>query len=480
MNYKKLTTTLLAAAALCANAQQATIYTTTPDRTHSLSEVTTELEPTRSNADLVLNPLQTFQEMDGFGYAITYSACYNLMQMKAEDRHALLEYTFSPTKGLGISYMRTSIGCSDFSSCEYTLCDEPGLEHFKFHEDETKYVLPVMKEILAINPDVKLMAAPWTCPRWMKVNNLTDRKPHDSWTAGHLNPDYYEEYAQYFVRFVWAMMQEGITVHAVTPQNEPLNAGNCASLVMGWDEQAAFIQHLAPAFKKAGLKTKIYTFDHNYNYDNKPDQNDYPLKIYEVLPADMPGAELVAGSAWHNYGGETAELDDVRQRAPEKEMIFTEASIGTWNQGRDLKKRLIDDMDWMVLPAINKGCRAMMVWNYMLDLNRAPNLDGGCQTCFGAIDIDQNDYKTLHYNSHFYAMAHMSSVVKPGAVRIGAQAKQMRGISYSAFLNPDGTYAVVIANRDYQPQRVSINVKGRGSITVDVPLLSATSVLIGK
>ena len=188
----------------------------------------------------------------------------------------------------------------------------------------------------------------------------------------------------------------------------------------------------------------------------------------------------MAGSAWHNYGGETTELDDVRERAPEKEMIFTEASIGVWNQGRNLKKRLIDDMDWMVIPAINKGCKAMMVWNYMLDLNRAPNLDGGCQTCFGAIDIDQNDYKTLTYNSHFYAMAHLSCVVKPGAMRIGTESKVLKGLSYSAFLNPDGTYGIVLANRDYQPQKVSINVKGRGSITVEVPLLSATSVLIGK
>lgn len=474
---KKFLILPLLVSSLMLSAQRAIVYTSTGDGQQQLKRTTQKVVKPSASEGFFLNPTEKFQTMDGFGYAITYSACYNLQKMSPKDRHKLLVKTFSPTKGYGINYVRTSIGCSDFSSCEYTLCDEPGLEHFRFHSDELDYVIPVMQEILAINPNVKLMAAPWTCPKWMKVKSLSDPKPHDSWTAGHLNPDYYEAYAQYFVRFVQKMQRDfNIPVYAVTPQNEPLNAGNCASLVMGWDEQAAFIRHLAPAFARAGLKTKIYTFDHNYNYDDMPEQNDYPIKVYEHLPADLEGGHLVAGSAWHNYGGSTHELDDIRQQAPDREMIFTEASIGVWNQGRDLKKRLIDDMDWMTLPAINRGCRAMMVWNFMLDTNRGPNLDGGCQTCFGAIDIDPTDYKHYTLNSHYLVMAHLSTVVQAGATRIATPKGLPKDIMMSAFLNPDGTYAAVLSNRNPQKQEVTITTPDRGSVTLSLPTLSAVSV----
>lgn len=455
-------------------------YTTNAEGSLMLERKDFSTSASCGNNIITLCPSITHQSMDGFGYAITYSTCYNLLKMKDRDRHRFLVNTFSPTKGLGASYIRTSIGCSDFSSTEYSLCDHPGLSNFALHDDEIHYVIPIIKEILDINPHIKIIAAPWTCPKWMKVKNLKTLEKHDSWTSGHLNPEMRDTYAQYFVKFVEAFAQQGIHIYAVTPQNEPLNQGNCASLFMPWDEQAEFIPHLAAAFKKAGLTTKIYCFDHNWNYDNMQEQKEYPARIFDALTNEYEGSELVVGSAWHDYGGEASELDHINRLIPDKEVIFTEASIGTWNDGRNLQKRLLTDMNRLVYNTVTRQCRAVMVWNLMLDLKRGPNLDGGCTTCYGAVDIDDRDYKTIHMNSHYFVIAHSSAVVQPGAKRIGQQTKGCNNINSIAFQNPDGTLASLLINNGKNDTEVSIT-SGTGSVAnVEVPARSVVSVLIGK
>jgi glucosylceramidase len=216
---------------------------------------------------------------------------------------------------------------------------------------------------------------------------------------------------------------------------------------MPWQEEAPFVAELAGAFKKAGINTKIYLFDHNYNYDNVADQEDYPVKVYNALGNEFEGSELVVGSAYHDYGGSNSELTDIHNQASDKELIFSESSIGTWNDGRNLSKRLMEDMKNVTLGTVNQWCKAVLVWNLMLDVNMGPNLDGGCQTCYGAVDIAL-DYKTITRNSHYYVISHMSSVVRPNAVRIGAAQRSLvkNGLVYSAFRNNDGSYAVVVLN----------------------------------
>ena len=467
---------------LLLHAEQVRIYTTTADGAKQMEYSTAQSSRVKAARHLTLKPSAAWQEMDGFGYAITYSACYNLLKMSPTDRRAFLTRTFSPTDGYGVSYARISIGCSDFSSTEYSLCDTKGLENFRLYRDETDYVIPVLKEILAINPGLKIMAAPWTCPKWMKIKSLSNPVGYDSWTSGTLNPDYYEDYAQYFVRFVQAFEAEGISIYAVTPQNEPLNRGNCASLYLPWAEEAAFVGKLAPAFAHAGIKTKIYCFDHNYNYDNIADQQDYPVNFYAALDPDMDGRELVVGSAWHDYGGSVAELDDINQKAPDKEVIFTETSIGTWNDGRNLSKRLLTDMKNLVYNTVTRRSKAVMVWNFMLDLNRGPNLDGGCQTCFGAVDIDQNDYHTLSYNSHYFVMAHASLAAQPGARRIDATLSgSSADVSYVAFQNPDGSYGAFFINSGSSSLAMSMAVSTASVARFTLPAKSVvTVVLSGK
>ncbi|MBQ2012464.1 MAG: glucosylceramidase, partial [Bacteroidaceae bacterium] len=169
---------------LSVHAEHVTVLTTRADGT-KLLEMTTVQTGTSYGTNIIrLMPEEEFQTMDGFGYALTYSSCYNLMKMAGHERRELLRRTFSPTEGFGVSYTRISIGCSDFSSKVYTLCDKKGIENFALTKDETDYVIPVLKEVLAINPNLKIMASPWTCPKWMKVKEIGSGTPYDSWTGG--------------------------------------------------------------------------------------------------------------------------------------------------------------------------------------------------------------------------------------------------------------------------------------------------------
>ncbi|MCD7971601.1 MAG: glucosylceramidase [Candidatus Azobacteroides sp.] len=445
------------------------VYTTTSDKSQTMnySEVSLSKMKDGDNTDniIVLDPEVKYQEMDGFGAAITGSSCYNLLQMKPEDRTALLKETFDPEEGYGYSYIRISIGCSDFSLEDYTYCDIPGIENFAIHELDKRDLFPILKEILAINPDVKIMASPWTCPKWMKVNNLKDLKPYDSWTSGQLNPSFYQDYATYFVKYLQAMKDAGFNIDAITIQNEPLNRGNSASLYMTWQEQRDFIkQALGPAFENAGIKTKVLVYDHNYNYDDeKPenfDQGQYPLKIYE----DEEAAKYVHGAAYHAYGGDKSEMLRVHEARPDKELYFTEISIGLWGNGYDFGDDLMWNMREVSIGTINNYCKGVLVWNYMLDDKHGPDRPGGCDICLGAIDIDSKDYKTMTKNSHYYEMAHLSKVIKRGAYRIKSEGKTREGLHYTAFENPNGSYSMLIQNDTDEPVDVTVRMGEKGFV----------------
>lgn len=428
-------------------------------------------KPNMSPTTINLDPTVRFQTMDGFGAAVTGSTCYNLMKMTQENRTKFLTETFSEKEGMGHSYIRISIGCSDFSLSEYTCCDVEGLANFALQNEEKQYVIPILKEILAINPRIKIMGSPWTCPRWMKVNNLVDLQPYNGWTSGHLNPKYYADYGSYFVKWIQSMKAEGIEIYSVTPQNEPLNRGNSASLFMGWKEELAFIkQGLGPKLREAGLQTKIYAFDHNYNYDNMAGEQGYPLNIYE----DPEAAQYLEGAAYHNYGGNREELNRVHNQCPDKGLVFTETSIGTWNDGQNLSTRLMEDMREVALGTVNNWCKGVIVWNLMLDSERGPNRDGGCQTCYGAVDISKSNYASITRNSHYYIISHMAAVVKPGATRIGTKGFTGSGIMYAAFENTDGTYAFVLLNDTNESKKITLS-DGNHHFAYDVPAKSVVS-----
>ncbi len=447
-------------------------YVTTADKTMLFNAVSKSFG-TGINMNiektLTLKPEQTFQTIDGFGVAITGSSCYNLLKMKKEDRAKLLEESFSPDKGMGYSYIRVSIGCSDFSLDEYTCCDVPGIENFTMHAYDVRDLYPILKEILTINPKIKIMGSPWTPPKWMKVNNLTDLQPYDSWTNGQLNPKYYQDYATYFVKWIQAMEKEGFPIEAITIQNEPLNRGNSVSLYMTWQEQRDFIKTaLGPKFAEANLKTKIVVFDHNFDYDGIGDQQDYPLKIYE----DTEAAKYIDGAAYHAYSGSSSEFTKIHNARPDKNLYFTEMSIGTWNYSFD------GDLMWTMkdigIGALNRHCKAVIVWNYMLDNNRGPNRPGGCTTCYGAVDINSSDYKTLDRKSHYYFIGHLSKVLLPGSIRIGTSGYMPSGVYATAALNPDGTYGIVLQNENATSYQMTIE-DGNHHFDITLPGKSLTS-----
>lgn len=452
---------------------KATVYVTsgTGDVQYRFAEYDTPLSSVGSAEGNYIR-LQTQQELQpvyGFGAAITGSTCYNLMQMSEEDREAILQECFSPEK-MRMNFIRVSIGASDFSLDEYTCCDKEGIEFFELHEYDRRDLLPILKQILEINPDVRIVGSPWSCPKWMKLHPETG-EPYDSWTSGILNPKYYADYAEYFVRWVGEMEAEGIPIYAITVQNEPLNHGNSMSLYMGWEQQRDFIRdYLGPEFERNQIEAKIWAFDHNYNYDNIPDQQGYPLNIL----ADKEAAKYIDGSAWHNYGGKVEELDRILAAYPDKEIFFTEASIGTWNY--NFEKCLVWDFASIFIGTLNRGGRGVTLWNLILDDKGAPNRPGGCRTCFGAIEISSEsyDYASLDRKSHYYNIVHCSKVIDQDAMHIGVDSSLQEGIEMAAFKNPDSSLAIVAVNHNTEPQEVVVQGAKR-EFTLTIPARSIAS-----
>lgn len=442
-------------------------YQTTADKKKLLSEIATfgEADAKSDSRKITLNDATRYQSIDGWGPAITGSSCYNLLLMTQADRTALLKEVFDPEEGLGYSFIRVSIGCSDFSLTEYTCCDEKGIENWAFPELDERDLLPILEEIYAINPNVKIVAAPWTCPKWMKIST-SNSDPHDKWTSGRLNPDYYADYATYFVKWIEYMESKGFPVYAISPQNEPLNHGNSASLYMDWRAQRDFVgKHLGPAFREKGIKTQIWAYDHNF---------DVPEYVTNIYKSDY--ADYFDGSAWHAYGGNKSVLADIYNAAPKKGIYFTEQSIGTWCP--NFGDNLMWTMREICIGTVNLHCKAVLFWNFLLDANRGPNRpEGGCTTCYGFVDFTDGGHKNLTRRSHYYSIGHMSKVAKTDAVRIDSSIDQStNGVCFTAFLNPDGTHSLVLLNEGATQHFIVEDGKG-GSFAFEAPERSVTSLI---
>lgn len=441
-----------------------TAYRSHADKSLLMQEVKVEdtSNAAKDTPQLVISPTTRYQQMEGFGPAITGSSAYNLLKMKATDRDKLLRAAFHPTEGLGYNYIRISIGCSDFSLQEFTWCDKEGLENFAVHPDDQTYLFPVLREILAINPNVKIIAAPWTAPLWMKIDRYSNA-PYNKWAGGKLNPDYYGQYAEYLVMWIKEMERNGFKIESITPQNEPLHDGNSASTYMSWEHQRNFIKnHLGPAFEREKLETKLWIYDHNF------DVTDFVKNIY----ADKAASKYVEGSAWHAYGGSSSALSQIYAADPSKSIYFTEQSIGTWcpNFGDNLMWHIRE----VCIGTINNYCRAVVLWNFMLDASRGPNRPGGCTSCYGFVDCDPlYSYAGLNFRSHWYIVGHMSKVIQRGAYRVKSSGG---GVLCSAFENPDKTLSAVVLNDSEKDKQVVV-VSPKGNFTLDMPARSVTSVI---
>ncbi len=392
---------------------------------------------------ITVDATQTFQEMEGFGYTLTGGSAIHIHQMSDAARAALLKELFT-TEGnsIGISYLRVSIGASDLSDHVFSYNDlpagqtDPSMEKFSL-DPERKDLIPVLKEILAMNPGIKIMGSPWSPPTWMKTNQ--DSK------GGSLKPEYHEAYALYFVKYIQGMQEEGIPINAITIQNEPLHPGNEPSLLMLPEQQATFVKnHLGPAFEQAGITTKIILYDHNL------DRPDYPISIMD----DPEAKKYVDGSAFHLYAGEIETLEDVHQAHPDKNIYFTEQWVGA-------NGNFADELSWHVknltIGAPGHWSRTVLEWNLAADPNLEPHTDrGGCTQCLGALTIDGDK---VSRNVAYYTIAHASKFVRPGSVRIGSTAPE--GLPNVAFSTPEGQKVLIVLNDSTSPKKFSISDQGK-------------------
>ena len=392
-----------------------------------------------NSSTIEITPSEIFQSIDGFGWCLTGGSATLLNQMEASKRAGLLQELFgNGGSNLGVSYLRISIGASDLSDRVFSYDDLPSgetdvkMEKFSLAPEKTD-LIPILKEILAINPKIQILGSPWSPPTWMKTNNKSK--------GGSLKPEYYDAYALYFVKYIKGMAAEGIRIDAITVQNEPLHPGNTPSLLMPADDQAAFIKNsLGPAFRKEKINTKIIVYDHN------ADRPDYPLTILN----DPEAAQYVDGSAFHLYGGTIDALSKVHDAHPEKNIYFTEQWVGA-------PGNMAGDLLWHVRTLIIGGtrnwCRTVLEWNLAADPQNNPHTDGGCTECLGAITLDGNE---ITRNPAYYIVAHASKFVSPGSVRIASNLPAE--LDNVAFKTPEGKFVLIVANNSKANQTFSIKL----------------------
>lgn len=391
-----------------------------------------------SNQTILVDASQKFQTIEGFGFSLTGGSAQAILKLDKAKREALLQELFSRKEdAIGLSYLRISIGASDLNETVFSYDDMPAgqtdlkLEHFNLGPD-LKDVVPVLKEILAINPKIKIMGSPWSPPVWMKDNGSSK--------GGSLQPKYHQVYAEYFVKYIEAMKAQGIVIDAITPQNEPLHPGNNPSLLMLAQQQADFIgNHLGPAFAKAKIKTKIVIYDHNCN---KPE---YPLTVLK----DAKANPFVAGSAFHLYEGDISALSTVHDAYPNKDLYFTEQYTGS-------KSSFESDLKWSVKNVVIGSMRNWSVnalsWGLANDEFYKPFTPGGCSTCKGALMIDQN--QNIKREVGYYIIGHASKFVPEGSIRIGSN---ISGSLYNvAFKTPSGQIVLIVENDGTAPETFNI------------------------
>lgn len=397
------------------------------------------------NPTIVVDTTQTFQSIDGFGFALTGGSAFLINQLVSETRSDILKELFAADSTfINVSYLRISIGSSDLDASVFSYDDMPAgqtdinLEHFSINPDKAN-LIPVLKSILAINPTVKILGSPWSPPAWMK----TSQSPK----GGSLKPEYYGIYANYLVKYILAMKAEGIPITAITPQNEPLNPYNNPSMSMSASEQASFIKnYLGPAFRASNIDTKIIIYDHNCDVPS------YPISIL----SDPETAKYIDGSAFHLYLGNISALSEVHAAFPNKNVYFTEQWVGgPSNFGEDLKWHVKN----LIIGATRNWSKNVIEWNLASDPNYNPHTEGGCTSCLGGLTIGTSITRNVSY----YIVAHASKFVKPGSVRIASNfANPLTSV---AFKTPEGKKVLIVLNESSSSQTFNIQFNNMIAIT---------------
>ncbi|MFP9113380.1 RICIN domain-containing protein [Flavobacterium sp. RHBU_3] len=405
---------------------------------------------TNSNT-ITVTPGTTYQTIDGYGWTLTDGSAQVISGLNATTQNNLLQELFNPSTGLSSNVVRISIGSSDLSQYTYSYDDTYGdtaLNNFSLSGFTLTYTVPILQKILAINPNIKILATPWSAPYWMKTNN--------GWIGGSLLAANYSVYANYFVKYLQAMQAQGIKIWAITPQNEPENPYNEPSMTMNSTEQKNFINNnLGPALMSAGYGyVKIIAFDHNC------DNTAYPTDV-------LNNSSYVDGAAFHLYAGSISAMTTVKNNTG-KNVYFTEQYVGGPGS-------FSGDFGWhmqnVVIGSMNNWSKTALEWNLATDTSYGPHTSGGCTNCMGAVTINSSSSYTR--NSPYYIIGQISKFVKNGAVRIGSSSTN-GSLSASAFKNNDGSVVLVVYNSSGSALSTKI-VSGSNAFTYSIPASAAIS-----
>lgn len=405
--------------------------------------------PDASLPTVTVDPAATYQTVAGFGASITDSSAHLLARSPYRDQ--IMRELFDPRHGLGLSYLRQPMGASDFTAGpHYTYDDVPagrtdyGLEHFSIAHDEAE-ILPLLRQARALDPQLKIMATPWSPPAWMKTSG--------SLVGGRFIDDrrVYDAYARYFVKFVKAYRAAGVPVDAVTLQNEPQNRNPSAypGMDLRDQEEARLAVAVGSAFHKAGLRTKILGYDHNWSLhpnDVGPPDDPANPEYAKSLLADPEARRYLAGTAFHCYYGDPSRQSELRDAYPDKDVYFTECS-GSLSQ--DPATTFPDTLHWhtanLTVGAMRNRAKTVITWNLVLDPGGGPH-NGGCGTCFGVMTVDPATGRATP-TADYYVLGHATEFVRPGAVRVGSSVAGT--VTTAAFRNPDGSLTLLAVNDDW-------------------------------
>jgi len=428
-----ITGVALAPAAQAAGPAVSVTETTTNQSQLLAAQSGTEFASGGSSASQVItvDPTTAYQSMTGFGASFTDSSAS--LVAASPLRNSIMTKLFDPNQGIGLDFLRQPVGASDFSTSLFSYDDlpsgqtDPNLADFSISHDDS-YILPLLQQALSINPQVTVMATPWSAPGWMKTSG--------SMIGGTLSSSDYQVFANYLVKFIQAYQAAGVPISLISPQNEPeYSPSNYPGSTFTATQEADFIaNNLGPAMKAAGLSTGILDYDHNWNDPSFP----------ETVLGDSAAAQYVVGTAWHCYAGNPSAQSTVEAQYPSYGTYFTECS-GT--QASNTADTFADTLDWetenLIIDATRNYAKTVATWNMALNPSGGPSMN--CTNCTGVVTVN-NSAGTATYNAEYYSLGQASKFVKPGAVRIGSNTFGSGNIEDVAFQNPDGSTALIVLN----------------------------------
>lgn len=379
------------------------------------------------------------QEMMGFGGAFTEATAVTLSKMSKELREKVLNLYFDQDNGIGYNIGRVHIHSCDFALGNYTYVDEGdvALETFSIEHDK-ELIIPLIHDALGVRGDsIKMLASPWSPPKWMKSNNNMNQ-------GGKLLPQYFEAWAQYYIKFIEAYEHEGIPIWGLTVQNEPDAVQTWDSCIYSAEEEGDFIKnHLGPTLHASGHQDKKLLFwDHN---------RDIIVERASTVLNDEEAAKYIWGTGFHWYVSEAFEnVEKVHDLFPDKHLLFTEGcqeggvQLGAWHTGERYGRNMIGD--------INSWCEGYLDWNLVLDEQGGPNHVGNY--CDAPIIADTINNQ-IHINSSYYYIGHFSKFVETSSRRLKSSVSSDLVKSVS-FINPDQSKVIVIMNEGDDSQRVQV------------------------